>query len=177
MFVMAGMQLAFDAADRLVELLEERRGPVPLAEAAGRLYALRHAPAGLARSLLEDVVEGDARLAWSGACVALAAPPGADLPLEAARFVVVDLETTGLRPVQAGICEIGAVRVEGLLPAGTFQTLVNPGLPLPPAVASLTGLRDRELRGSPRAGVAVRRADGDAAASHALADVVVGLSH
>ncbi|HEX2044534.1 MAG TPA: exonuclease domain-containing protein, partial [Gaiellaceae bacterium] len=151
------MQLAFDAADRLVELVEERRGPVPAEEAARVLYALAHAPAGLARSLLDDVVSGDARLAWSGPCVTLASPPGAGLPLEAARYVVVDLETTGLRPARAAICEIGAVRVDGLLPAGTFQTLVDPGLPLPRAVAGLTGLRDRDLRGAAPVEAAVRR--------------------
>src|SRR5438105_1341484 len=44
------MQLRLDAADRLVELVEERRGPVPVDEAARRLFALRHAPVGLARS-------------------------------------------------------------------------------------------------------------------------------
>jgi DNA polymerase III epsilon subunit family exonuclease len=151
------VQLAFDAADRLVELVEERRGPVPAEEAARSLFALAHAPVGLARSLLEDVVAGDARLAWSGSCVALAAPPGADIPLEAARYVVVDLETTGLRPVRSAICEIGAVRVDGLLPAGVFQTLVDPALPLPRAVASLTGLDDRELRGAPSVESAMRR--------------------
>ena len=69
------MQLALDAADRLVELVEERRGPVPADEAARRLFALRTAPVALARSLLEDVVAADARLAWRGASVALAAPP------------------------------------------------------------------------------------------------------
>src|SRR5919206_4953449 len=42
------MQLRLDAADRLVELVEERRGPVYAEEAARRLFALRHAPAGLA---------------------------------------------------------------------------------------------------------------------------------
>ena len=44
------MQLRLDAADRLVELVEERRGPVAAEEAARRLFALRHAPVGLARS-------------------------------------------------------------------------------------------------------------------------------
>ena len=151
------MQLAFDAADRLVELVEERRGPVPAEEAARSLFALAHAPVALARSLLEDVVEGDTRLAWRGDCVGLTAPPGQGLPLEAARFVVVDLETTGLRPARAGICEIGAVRIEALLPAGTFQTLVDPGVELPPVIAGLTGIHDRDLRGAPRAPAAVSR--------------------
>jgi DNA polymerase III epsilon subunit family exonuclease len=151
------VQLAFDAADRLVELVEERRGPLAAEEAVRSLYALARVPAGLAQSLLEDVVLGDARLVWSGGSVALASPPGADLPLEAARYVVVDLETTGLRPVRAAICEIGAVRVDGFLPAGTFQTLVDPGLPLPQAVSALTGLADRDFRGAPHVEAAVRR--------------------
>jgi DNA polymerase-3 subunit epsilon len=151
------VQLAFDAADRLVELVEERRGPVSAEEAARALFALARAPAGLARSLLEDVVGGDARLAWRGRSVGLAAPPGRDLPLEAARFVVVDLETTGLRPARSSIVEIGAVRVEALLPAGAFQTFVDPGVPLPAVVAGITGLADRDLRGAPRPGVAVSR--------------------
>lgn len=150
------MQLAFDAADRLVELVEERRGPVPAADAARTLFALAHAPDGLARGLLDDVVAGDARLAWRGPCVGLADAPGRNLPLEAARFVVVDLETTGLRPAQSAICEIGAVRVEALLPAGTFQTLVDPGVPIPPVVAGITGIADRDLRGAPRPAAAVR---------------------
>ncbi len=108
------MQLRLDAADRLVELVEERRGPVLADEAARRLFALRSAPVALARSLLEDVVEADARLAWNGDAVGLARPLGGDLRLEQATYVVVDLETTWLRPGSAQICEIGAVRVKDL---------------------------------------------------------------
>ena len=151
------MQLRLDAADRLVELVEERRGPVYAEEAARRLFALRHVPAGMARSLLEDAVAADARLAWSGDSVRLATPPGHDLPLERATYVVVDLETTGLRPGTCRICEIGAVRVRELELGETFQTLANPGIALERAVASLTGLRDRELRRAPPAAEAVRR--------------------
>src|ERR687885_1510999 len=151
------MQLRLDAADRLVELVEERRGPVYAEEAARRLFALRHVPAGMARSLLEDAVAAAARLAWSGDSVRLATPPGHDLPLERATYVVVDLETTGLRPGTCRICEIGAVRVRELELGETFQTLANPGMALGRAVASLTGLRDRELRRAPPAAEAVRR--------------------
>ena len=38
------MQLRLDAADRLVELVEERRGPVYAEEAARRLFAERGIP-------------------------------------------------------------------------------------------------------------------------------------
>src|SRR5436309_2533734 len=151
------MQLRLDAADRLVELVEERRGPVYAEEAARRLFALRHVPAGMARSLLEDTVAADARLAWSGDSVRLATPPGHDIPLERATYVVVDLETTGLRPGTSRICEIGAVRVRELELEEEFQTLVNPGVPLGPVVTALTGLRDMQLRRAPSAPAAVRR--------------------
>jgi DNA polymerase III epsilon subunit family exonuclease len=151
------VQLAFDAADRLVELVEERRGAVPAQEAARRLFALAHAPDALARSLLADVVGGDARLAWRGGAVALAEQRGDAAALEHARFVVVDLETTGLSAGRDRICEIGAVRVEALALGATFQTLVDPGARLPAAVASLTGLRERELRRAPSSRQAVAR--------------------
>jgi DNA polymerase III subunit epsilon len=151
------MQLSFDAADRLVELVEARRGPVPAEEAARILFALASAPTALARSLLDDVVTGDARLAWCGASVGLAAPPGADVRLEAAHFVVVDLETTGLSPRTSRICEIGAQRVRSLELADAFETLVDPRVELPAAVVSLTGIRSDALRGAPRAELAVRR--------------------
>src|SRR5438094_1003308 len=151
------MQLRLDAADRLVELVEERRGPVYAEEAARRLFALRHAPVGLARSLLEEVVGDDTRLAWLGDAVGLADPPGADLPLEDATFVVVDLETTGLRPGTSRICEIGAVRVRDFELGEEFELLVDPGVPLGAAISALTGLHDAELRGQPHPSMAVRR--------------------
>jgi DNA polymerase-3 subunit epsilon len=150
------MQLRLDAADRLVELVEEQRGPVLAEDAARRLFALRQAPVALARTLLADVVETDARLSWSGDAVALAEPPGAALLLENATYVVVDLETTGLRPGSSGICEIGAVRMRGFEVDAEFQTLVDPGLPIDPGASALTGLRTAQLRGAPVPAEAVR---------------------
>jgi DNA polymerase III epsilon subunit family exonuclease len=151
------MQLRLDAADRLVELVEERRGPVAADEAARRVFALARTPTALARSLLDETVRDDARLAWRGDAVALAAPLGADLPLESATYVVVDLETTGLRPGSSRICEIGAVRVRGFELEEEFQTLVNPGEPLGALISALTGLADAQLRRAPPIEVAMRR--------------------
>jgi DNA polymerase III epsilon subunit family exonuclease len=152
------MQLRLDAADRLVELVEDRRGPVPAEEAARKVLKLGSAvPTGLARSLLDEAVAADARLRWAGDLVVLAAPAGDGLLLEEATYVVFDLETTGLRPGTCRPCEIGAVRVRGLELTDRFQTLANPGAPLQPAVAALTGLRDAELRRAPPVAAGIRR--------------------
>jgi len=152
------VQLRLDAADRLVELVEERRGPVAADEAARRVLKLGAAvPVGLARSLLDEAVRADGRLRWAGDLVALTAPPGEAQRLEQATFVVFDLETTGLRPGAARPCEIGAVRVRGLELDGRFQSLANPGARLQPGVAALTGLRDEDLRRAPPVAAVVRQ--------------------
>ena len=151
------MQLSFDAADRLVELIHARRGAVSSEEAARALFALERAPATLAHSLLADVVEGDARLDWRGTRVALADGTESDTLIEDAELVVFDLETTGLSAARDRMCEIGAVRVKALQLEETFETLVRPGVALPPTIVRLTGLRDAELRTAPRPELAVRR--------------------
>jgi DNA polymerase-3 subunit epsilon len=151
------MQLRLDAADRLVELVEERHGLVPADEAATALFALARPPQAIARNLLDDVVGSDARLAWRGGAVGLARSAVDDLPLEAAAYVVFDLETTGLSPGRDRICELGAVKVVDLTPVAAFETYVDPGRPLPTGIAALTGIADRDLRGAPRAPEAVAR--------------------
>jgi DNA polymerase III epsilon subunit family exonuclease len=149
------VQLALDALDRLVDVLEER-GPLPAVEAARSLFATSSISEGLARSLLEDVIAGDSRIVCSGAVVSLAGHR-ADPLLEEAEFVVFDLETTGLSAERSRICELGAVRVRALEPAGSFQSLVNPGVPLPQPIANLTGLREQELRHAPSVSTVLRR--------------------
>ena len=146
------MQLSFDAADRLVELIHARRGAVSPEEAARALFALERAPATLAHSLLADVVEGDARLDWRGTRVALADGTESDTLIEDAELVVFDLETTGLSAARDRMCEIGAVRVKALQLEETFETLVRPGVALPPTIVRLTGLRDAELRAGAASG-------------------------
>jgi DNA polymerase-3 subunit epsilon len=61
-------------------------------------------------------------------------------PLAEVTFCVVDLETTGSSPADCRITEIGAVKVRGGACLGTFQTLVNPGVAIPPEITVLTGI-------------------------------------
>jgi DNA polymerase-3 subunit epsilon len=141
------VQLALDSLDRLVDILEER-GPMSTVDAARALFATPSISDGLARSLLEEVTEGDSRVVCTGATVSLAGGQ-VDPLLEEAEFVVFDLETTGLSAARDRICELGAVRVRALEPVESFQSLVNPRVALPEPIARLTGLRQGELRGAP----------------------------
>lgn len=61
-------------------------------------------------------------------------------PLYAVTFCVLDLETTGGSPNDCAITEIGAVKYRGGELLGSFQTLVDPGLPIPPFITILTGI-------------------------------------
>ena len=64
-------------------------------------------------------------------------------------FTVVDVETTGWAPDDAGITEIGAVRVHGGRIVAEFDSLVNPGRPVPAPITELTGIDDQMLTGAP----------------------------
>src|SRR6185369_10929763 len=82
----------------------------------------------------------------------------AEVDLGLLEFAVVDLETTGWSPEEAAITEIGAVRVRAgarrgeFVRQGEFASLVNPGTPVPPGIADLTGITDWMLAAAPRLG-------------------------
>jgi DNA polymerase-3 subunit epsilon len=61
-------------------------------------------------------------------------------PLHDVTFCVVDLETTGASPAECTITEVGAAKFRGGECLGTFQTLINPGVPIPPFITLLTGI-------------------------------------
>jgi DNA polymerase-3 subunit epsilon len=64
-------------------------------------------------------------------------------------FCILDIETTGGRADEMGITEIGAVRYVGGELQGTYQTLVDPGLPIPPQITILTGITHAMVVGAP----------------------------
>lgn len=71
-------------------------------------------------------------------------------PLAHVTFVVLDLETTGGSANDCEITEIGAVRLRGGECLGRFETLVNPGVPIPPMITVLTGITEAMVLPAPR---------------------------
>lgn len=71
------------------------------------------------------------------------------IPLGEVTFCVVDLETTGGSPRDCRITEVGAVKYRGGERIGVFQALVDPGEPIPPYIAQLTGISDQLVAGRP----------------------------
>ena len=70
-------------------------------------------------------------------------------PLHTVTFVVVDLETTGGSPATCEITEVGAVKYRGGECLGELQTLVNPGVAIPPLITVLTGITEAMLVPAP----------------------------
>jgi DNA polymerase-3 subunit epsilon len=70
-------------------------------------------------------------------------------PLSEVTFVVLDLETTGASPNDCAITEVGAVKYRGGECLGRFETLVNPGVPIPPFITVLTGITEAMLVPAP----------------------------
>ena len=147
-----------DSMRRSLGALRAAGVPVAIGDLACRLLALAAPPAPPgARRLVADLLGAEPE-ALPDRLVADDLRPAADsavaaLPIERARFAVIDLETTGLSSEHDAIIEIGAVRVGGGRIESCFETLVRPPGPGPlsSAIAALTGIEDAMLADAPSA--------------------------
>ncbi len=71
-------------------------------------------------------------------------------PLKEIDFVILDTETTGLRPGHHRVIEIAGIRMHGGEVAGSFQSLVNPGSRLPAFIVQFTGITQEMVEKSPK---------------------------
>jgi DNA polymerase III epsilon subunit family exonuclease len=79
-----------------------------------------------------------------------AAPPAwAGMPLALVRYCVIDLETTGRRPADDEVVEVGAVRVAGGELGAELATLVDPMRAIDPSARAVHGISDAEVAGAP----------------------------
>jgi len=66
-------------------------------------------------------------------------------------YIAVDVETTGLSPrYGARVIEIAAVVLQHNSPAVEFQSLVEPGIPVPMVVQRINNITDALLQGQPK---------------------------
>jgi DNA polymerase III subunit epsilon len=71
------------------------------------------------------------------------------VPLCDLAFTVVDVETTGWSPDEAGITEVGAVLLRHGEVVAEFASLVNPGTAVPASITELTGISDQMIAVAP----------------------------
>lgn len=64
-------------------------------------------------------------------------------------YAVIDIETTGGRAASDKIIEIAIYVYDGEKIIDSFQSLINPGVPVPPFISRLTGITDEMLRDAP----------------------------
>ncbi len=65
-------------------------------------------------------------------------------------FAICDIETTGGSPKDSKITEIAIYKHDGEKVIDSYETLVNPEMPIPPFIVNLTGISDRMVENSPR---------------------------
>ncbi|MGI5878957.1 MAG: type I-E CRISPR-associated endoribonuclease Cas2e [Christensenellales bacterium] len=61
------------------------------------------------------------------------------------RYIIVDVETTGLSEVANEIIEIGAIKVTDKIIESSFHALVKSRQSIPPSITTLTGITDEML--------------------------------
>ncbi|MDQ3186267.1 MAG: exonuclease domain-containing protein [Pseudomonadota bacterium] len=64
-------------------------------------------------------------------------------------YVILDLETTGTTPLHDRITEIALIRFENGIETDRWETLVNPGISIPPFISHLTGITNEMVRTAP----------------------------
>jgi len=65
-------------------------------------------------------------------------------------YAIIDIETTGGSPKDSKITEIAIFKHDGEKVIDTYDTLVNPEMPIPSFIVQLTGINDQMVQNSPR---------------------------
>lgn len=132
------------------DLARDAGGHVGFIQIAESVLGLDNSTEELAAALVRDLIENDPRFQVQGGELIILNDVAEARLLSETEFVVVDVEAIGSRSMPTRVIEIGACRVRGGKIIEEYETLLNPGLPLPRFIADLTGINDDMLKGAPQ---------------------------
>jgi DNA polymerase III epsilon subunit family exonuclease len=114
------------------------------------VFKVSHVDEELAGLLIADLVKGDRRFKLvDGKTIELQEDDVETRLLHDLNFVVVDLEATGAKMPPNRVIELGAYRISQGRIVDKFLTLVNPEIPIPRFVISLTGITNEMVKEAP----------------------------
>ena len=133
-----------------IELLRDCGGRANAAEIVDAVFKVSHIDEELAALLIADLVKGDRRFKLvDGKTIELQEDDVETRLLQDLNFVVVDLEATGAKMPPNRVIELGAYRISQGRIVDKFLTLVNPEIPIPRFVISLTGITNEMVKDAP----------------------------
>ena len=133
-----------------LELLLHSGGRAPSTIIADSVFKISNLDEDLASLLVADLVRDDLRFkVLDGHTIELQTNSIETGPLDELEFVVVDVEATGAKMPPNRIIELGAYRIKKGRIVDEFVTLVNPELPIPRFVMTLTGISTEMVRTAP----------------------------
>lgn len=132
-----------------IDLLNDSGGRAPASEIVDAVFKLSHIDDELAGLLVADLIRNDRRFKISDNTVELLADDSHARLLKDLEFVVVDVEATGAKTPPNRLIELGAYKIRDGRIVDKFLSLVNPELPIPRFVASLTGISNEMVKQAP----------------------------
>jgi DNA polymerase-3 subunit epsilon len=134
--------------DRALRLLD--RGPADSERLTRDVLGIPRAGLTVADRLIVALLGADPRVGRLGdGRWTLVAAPQASPGLAECVFSVVDVETTGSRLLGDRVTEIAVITVRGRQVETAFESLVNPGRPIPRAASQVTNITDAMVRDQP----------------------------
>jgi len=132
-----------------IDLLTCSGGRAAASEIVDAVFKLSHIDDELAGLLVADLIRNDRRFKIiENNTVELQQDDSQSL-LKDLDFVVVDVEATGAKTPPNRLIELGAYRIRGGRIVDKFLSLVNPEIPIPRFVASLTGISNEMVKTAP----------------------------
>ena len=133
-----------------IDLLTDAGGRAAASEIVDAVFKMSHIDDELAGLLVADLIRNDRRFKIiENNTIELQRDNWDSRLLRDLDFVVVDVEATGAKTPPNRLIELGAYRIRGGRIVDKFLQLVNPEIPIPRFVVSLTGISNDMVRQAP----------------------------